>query len=133
MSTEPSVFSKMLAYAVVSNDDYIDDAEMREIIDGSIFDKYNIGNFVENDFFYWVKNEQSFPKLREAFRAIRKQLSAFDFQNVDEDVLKGIYQEMIELAKQINRTKSECAIFGSLQHVWQRCLLHSLKEGRVRL
>jgi hypothetical protein len=87
----------MLAYAVVSKDDYIDDDEMREIIDGSIFDKYNIKNFVENDFFYWVKNKQSFPNLREAFREIRNQLSAFDFQNVDEDVLKGIYQEMIDL------------------------------------
>jgi hypothetical protein len=46
-----SIFAKMLAYTVVSNDEYIDDAEMREIIDGSIFHRFNITNFVQNDFF----------------------------------------------------------------------------------
>lgn len=92
-----SVFAKMLAYKVVSNDEYINDAEMREIIDGSIFHRHNISNFVEHDFFRWVLNEHSFPTLRRAFRLIAQELSAFDFRDVDEDVLKGVYQEMIDL------------------------------------
>src|SRR5205085_3633798 len=41
-----SVFSKMLAYTVVSNDDYIDEKELKGILEGSIFHKYNIRNFV---------------------------------------------------------------------------------------
>ncbi|MBI2968037.1 MAG: hypothetical protein HYY40_09515 [Bacteroidetes bacterium] len=49
-----SVFSKMLAYTVVSNDDYISDDEMKGIIDGTVFHKYNIRNFVDNDFFFWL-------------------------------------------------------------------------------
>ena len=36
-----SVFSKMLAYSVVSNDDYIDEDELRGILNGKIFHKYN--------------------------------------------------------------------------------------------
>ncbi len=92
-----SVFAKMLAYKVVSNDDYIDDTEMREIIDGSIFQRYNISNFVENDFYFWIQNEQSFPTLKQVFRLIAQELSAFDFQTVDEDILKGVYQELIDL------------------------------------
>jgi hypothetical protein len=92
-----SVFAKMLAYKVVSNDEYIDDAEIGEIIDGSIFHRYNISNFVENDFFHWMANEQSFPTLKKVFRLITQELSAFDFQDVDEDILKGVYQEMIDL------------------------------------
>lgn len=92
-----SVFSKLLAYTVVSNDDYIDDEEMREVIDGSIFDRYHIANFVENDFFHWIAGAQSFPALKKVFRLIAQELSAFDFREVDEDVLKGIYQEMIDL------------------------------------
>jgi type I restriction-modification system DNA methylase subunit len=92
-----SVFAKMLAYTVVSNDEYIDDDEVREIINGSIFDRYNIYNFVENDFFHWIENEQTFPTLKNVFRLIAHELSAFDFQNVDEDILKGVYQELIDL------------------------------------
>jgi type I restriction-modification system DNA methylase subunit len=91
-----SVFSKLLAYAVVSNND-IDEEKMREAIEGTIFDQYNIANFVENDFFHWVAGAQSFPQLKEAFRRIAQELASYDFQNVDEDVLKGVYQEMIDL------------------------------------
>jgi type I restriction-modification system DNA methylase subunit len=92
-----SVFSKMLAYTVVSNDEYIDDEEVREIVDGSIFHRYNINNFVENDFFHWIASEQSFATLKKVFRLIAQGLSSFDFKHVDEDILKGVYQEMIDL------------------------------------
>lgn len=92
-----SVFSKMMAYGVVSNDDYIDENELKGIIDGSIFNKYNIRNFVENDFFHWVGNELNFKRLIKVFRLIAQEISNFDFTNVDEDILKGVYQELIDL------------------------------------
>lgn len=92
-----SVFSKMLAYAVVSNDDYIDDEELKGILEGTIFDKYNISNFVDNDFFHWVKSERNFRNLKKAFRLIAQEISTFDFHDVDEDILKGVYQELIDL------------------------------------
>ncbi len=92
-----SIFSKMLAYAVLSNDDYIDDDEMKSILVGTIFHKFNIQNFVDNDFFYWVKFDKNFEALKKVFRLIAQEISAFDFHKVDEDVLKGVYQELIDL------------------------------------
>ena len=92
-----SVFAKMLAYSVVSNDDYISDEEMKGIIDGSIFFKYNIRNFVDDDFFHWVKNERDFKALKKVFRLIAQEISTFDFHEIDEDILKGVYQELIDL------------------------------------
>jgi hypothetical protein len=92
-----SVFSKMLAYAVVSNDDYIDDEEMKGIINGSIFHRYNILNFIDNDFFHWIGSERNFRGLKKVFRLIAQEISSYDFTNVDEDVLKGVYQELIDL------------------------------------
>lgn len=92
-----SVFAKMLAYSIVSNDDYIDDNELRAILDGTIFYKYNIRNFVDNDFFHWINTERSFNNLKKVFRLIAQEISNFDFENVDEDVLKGVYQELIDI------------------------------------
>jgi len=92
-----SIFSKMLAYAVVSNDDFIDDDEMRKILNGNIFHTYNISNFVDNDFFHWVNGERDYPKLKKVFRLIAQEISSFDFTDVNEDVLKGVYQELIDL------------------------------------
>ncbi|MGI8668931.1 MAG: N-6 DNA methylase, partial [Aridibacter sp.] len=92
-----SIFSKMIAYAVVANDQNLDDEEIRGIIDGSIFNRFNLTNFVENDFFHWVKNEKSFLALKEVFRRIAQELAAFDFGDVEEDILKGVYQDLIDL------------------------------------
>ncbi len=92
-----SVFAKMLAYAVVSNDDYINDDELKSIIDGSIFHKFSIRNFVDDDFFHWVKSDRNFKALKKVFRLIAQEISTFDFHNVDEDILKGVYQELIDL------------------------------------
>lgn len=92
-----SVFSKILAYSVVSNDDYIDEHELKDILGGEIFLRYNIINFVENDFFHWVRSERNFSKLKKCFRIIAQEISTFDFIQVEEDVLKGVYQELIDL------------------------------------
>lgn len=87
----------MLAYSVVSNDDYIDEDELKAILDGDIFNRFNIRNFVDNDFFHWVKSTRNFSNLKKAFRLIAQEISTFDFNNIDEDVLKGVYQELIDL------------------------------------
>jgi len=92
-----SVFSKILAYAVVSNDDYINEDELKGIINGSSFHKYNIQNFVDNDFFHWIGSDRNFRGLKKAFRVIAQEVSSYDFNNVDEDILKGVYQELIDL------------------------------------
>jgi hypothetical protein len=92
-----SVFAKMLAYTVVSNDAFISDEDMKGIIDGTVFQKFNIHNFVDNDFFYWIKSNRSFSPLKRVFRLISQEISTFDFQDVDEDILKGVYQELIDL------------------------------------
>jgi type I restriction-modification system DNA methylase subunit len=92
-----SIFSKMLAYSIVSNDDFIEDKELKGILDGTIFHKYNIRNFVDNDFFHWVISPKSFNNLKKVFRLIAQEISHFDFENVDEDVLKGVYQELIDI------------------------------------
>ena len=64
---------------------------------GRIFHKYNIRNFVDNDFFHWINTERSFNNLKKVFRLVAQEISNFDFENVDEDVLKGVYQELIDI------------------------------------
>jgi len=92
-----SIFSKILAYAVITRQQFITDEEMKEILTGEIFNKLNVNNFIESDFFHWIAKEEHFNSLKRVFRRISTQLSDYDFSKVDEDVLKGIYQELIDI------------------------------------
>jgi len=92
-----SVFSKILAFQVLRNEEYIEDKTMLSILNGDVFQRQGILNFVENDFFHWVAEERNYPKLRRIFYMIERELSAFDFEDVQEDILKGVYQELIDI------------------------------------
>ncbi|EDN71553.1 conserved hypothetical protein [Beggiatoa sp. PS] len=93
-----SVFAKILAYTVIStNQSYLQDKQLLGILTGTLFNQLNVERFVENDFYYWVALDDHFYALKPIFRDITRQLSDYDFSNVQEDILKGVYQELIDL------------------------------------
>lgn len=93
-----SIFSKILAYSILSKEkDFIEDNELEEILSGRIFDTYKIENFVDNDFYYWITIEKNYKTLRPVFRKILQTLENFDFTKIEEDILKGVYQELIDI------------------------------------
>jgi len=92
-----SIFSKLIGFAVVSRKDYIPEDELRLIMNGEIFLDYNIANFVEHDFYNWVNTNNNFKNLISVFRRLAQEIVAFDYDNVDEDILKGVYQELIDI------------------------------------
>ncbi len=92
-----SIFAKIIAYKIISNDDYIDSKELEGILDGSIFNKYHVERFVDNDFYSWISQKKHIKTLLPAFKKITQRITEFDFHNVKEDILKGVYQELIDL------------------------------------
>lgn len=44
-----------------------------------------------------MHTNQGWGNLKKAFRLIAQEISTFDFSDIDEDVLKGVYQELIDL------------------------------------
>lgn len=92
-----SVFAKFIAYAVITKKPIVDDSTITGILDGSVFENLNIERFVEDDFFHWVTADAYFKRLRLMFRELNQQLNQYDFADVREDILKGLYQELIDL------------------------------------
>jgi len=91
-----SVLAKMLAYEVITGDNFIDERELTGIITGEIFEGKNVANFTDEDFFRWTAQNIGNIRIRDAFRAIATGLGQFDFGDVREDILKGVYQELID-------------------------------------
>src|SRR5699024_6345834 len=92
-----SIFAKFLAYEVITQDDFIDKDELKGIVTGTIFERENVQNFIDRDFYNWIAYDEHFPQLKEVFRIIAQKIGEYDFSNVEEDILKGIYQELIDL------------------------------------
>jgi hypothetical protein len=92
-----SVFAKILAYTILTGDEFIDDDELKGIIKGDIFEKHNVKNFIDRDFYYWVTRDDAFDALKPMFRSLAQKINAYDFKQLNEDVLKGVYQELIDL------------------------------------
>ena len=92
-----SVFAKLLAYAVLKPAAQPSDDELRSILSGDAFKALNVANFVEGDFFHWVSTPEFFQKLAPVLRELYNQISEYDFTDVEEDILKGVYQELIDI------------------------------------
>lgn len=91
-----SIFVKILAYKIISKDDFIDNEELNQILNGEIFYKYNIKNFTEKDFFSWCCTKKNLNKIFDDCSFISAKLDEYNFNDVKEDILKGIYQEFLD-------------------------------------
>ncbi len=92
-----SLFAKVLAYEVLTGDTFINEDEQRRIVDGSEFEKRNVRNFATDDFYNWIADARHRDALKPVFRTITQAIGRYDFSSVDEDILKGVYQELIDL------------------------------------
>ncbi len=83
--------------AITDNQTFLTDKQLCDILTGKIFNELNINRLVENDFYHWVALDEHFYPLEPLFREIMQQLSEYDLSDIQEDILKGVYQELIDL------------------------------------
>lgn len=89
-----AMLAKLLAYSAFSGGALpVSPEQIAEILEGKIFEKWNIHNFLEEDFFSWVARS----KLGiEAASLLIERLSSYDLTTIDEDILKSLYQELVD-------------------------------------
>jgi len=87
---------KIIIYFKLETFAVIDKKKLAEIINGRFFLSYGILNFVENDFSTWVVHSEVAEDGLELLFELAKELSKYDFSQIDEDFFKEIYEEMIE-------------------------------------
>ena len=89
-----ATLAKLLTYSSFSGGALpISTGQVKEILDGRVFEKWNIHNFLEEDFFSWVARSEA--GIRAASLIIEK-LAKYDLSTMDEDILKSLYQELVD-------------------------------------
>jgi len=68
----------------------------RGLMNGDFFRNKSIRNLAEPDFFSWGLGTEAEPVFFEFFTNLFRRLGEFDWSQVDEDLLKVLYQELVE-------------------------------------
>jgi len=89
-----ATLAKLLAYSAFSGGALpVSSEQISEILEGRVFEKWNVHNFLEEDFFSWVAGSELGLK---AASMLLERLASYDLSTIDEDILKSLYQELVD-------------------------------------
>ncbi len=92
-----SLLAKLMIYSYLFKGFVpLEKERISEVLLGREFEKYGIKNFFEEDFFSWIIKEPVRDNGVEIARELLRHLSNFDLSELNEDVLKGLYEELLD-------------------------------------
>ena len=86
---------KIIVHIKISQGRNLTFDDANPILYGSSFTKFGIVNFIEEDFFAWILSPPIASSSGEIFNKLLRELQVYDFEKIDEDILKELYQELI--------------------------------------
>lgn len=68
----------------------------KSVLSGDFFKSKRLANLVDDDFFHWIRNAQAEEILASSWERILSHLLEYDLARLSQDVLKGVYQQLID-------------------------------------
>jgi hypothetical protein len=68
----------------------------KDVLSGRYFQSKRLANLVDDDFFHWIRSSQAEEILASSWERILSHLQEYDLSRLDQDVLKGVYQQLID-------------------------------------
>ena len=92
-----ATLSKVMSWMRISDSESLPKRDqIIRILEGSFFKDWGIENFLEEDFFSWIAHEQAAKVGVGAVRWLFSLLQNYDLHELSEDILKGLYQELVD-------------------------------------
>jgi hypothetical protein len=89
-----ALFARVLAFIVLTQKAPAA-TDFPALLSGEAFQQIGLDNFGQTDFFIWMPAEH--PDLRAFLQALAlRLLTTYDLSTISEDLLKGLYQELVE-------------------------------------
>ena len=98
-----STLVKLIIHLKLSERDKYGNHSIQSILFGDTFTQFGIENFLEEDFFAWIMFIVIRKKSSRLFSKLLSELKIYDLGEINEDVLKELYQEIVdpEIRKQL--------------------------------
>jgi hypothetical protein len=90
--------ARLLIWAALSQGKNVDNLRQvaKDVLSGHYFESKRLANLVDDDFFHWIRNMEAEKILVPMWERILSHLTDYDLSNIREDVLKGVYQQLID-------------------------------------
>jgi type I restriction-modification system DNA methylase subunit len=90
--------ARLLIWAALSQGKSADDLRQiaKDVLSGRYFKSKRLANLVDDDFFHWIRHENAEKTLAPTWERVLSQLTEYDLSMIREDVLKGVYQQLID-------------------------------------
>lgn len=90
--------ARLLIWASLSQGKGNDDLRKvaKDVLTGRYFESKRLANLVEDDFFHWLRNPTAEKMLAATWERILSHLTEYDLSLIRQDVLKGVYQQLID-------------------------------------
>lgn len=91
-----ATLAKLMAYMFYSGAALPSSDEVEKVISGEVFREWGIYGFLEEDFFSWILKETIEDYGLKFIMDLLRGLKRYDLTKLEEDVLKGLYQELVD-------------------------------------
>jgi hypothetical protein len=125
-----ATLAKLMSWMRISESDTLpEDEQILEMLEGQLFKRQGIENFIEEDFFSWLARDEAAKTGIATVRLLFSLLQNYRLRELSEDVLKSLYQELVDPA-----TRHDLGEFYTpdwLAHRMVNKLLDSNPQGSV--
>ncbi|GBD11748.1 hypothetical protein HRbin23_01425 [bacterium HR23] len=90
-----ALLGRLMAYLAVTRQ-LPPTGELPGLVDGAAFRRLGLPNLVEEDFFAWVLEGDVRDEALSLLGGLAQRLSVYDFAGLNEDLLKELYQELVD-------------------------------------
>ncbi|HEX5425408.1 MAG TPA: N-6 DNA methylase, partial [Candidatus Acidoferrales bacterium] len=93
-----SSIARLLIWAALSQGKFRESLRevASDVLSGKFFESKRLANLVDDDFFHWVRHAKAEEILASTWERILSHILEYDLSRLDQDVLKGVYQQLID-------------------------------------
>lgn len=92
-----ATLAKLMSWMRITGSESLPDgSDIIEMLEGQLFKRYGIDNYIEEDFFSWLAREGAISTGINVARWLFSLLQNYNLRELSEDVLKSLYQELVD-------------------------------------
>ncbi len=120
------ILVKLIVYVRIRGLANLKGFDAHEALTGEYFRSFGALNLVEEGYYSWILDEEIYAELKPALEALLKEITRYDTTQIDEDLFKEIYQEIVR-----KEDRHRVGEYYTPEWLAELTLIEALKQHKV--